>query len=98
MSLKEKLKSNEKVWRIDTGVQPADDGFMQLFQRRKKEVKEEGFLYIRTNAGFDEVMDSLSDKLNQPEVFKNMQFQRIILQKSKPENTNSRPTIPTKNS
>lgn len=40
------------------------------FRGGKKEVKQDGFLYIRTNAGFDEVMDSLSDKLNQPEVFK----------------------------
>jgi len=40
------------------------------FIGKKKEVNEDGFLYIRTGAGFDEVMDSLSDKLSRPEVFK----------------------------
>lgn len=39
------------------------------FRGGKKEVKQDGFLYIRTGAGFEEVMDSLSDKLNRPEDF-----------------------------
>lgn len=40
------------------------------FQGEKKDVKDDAYLYIRTGAGFDEVLDSLSNKLNNLNAFK----------------------------
>lgn len=40
------------------------------FQSKKKEVTEDTFIFIRTGANFDEVIDSLTGKLNDIESFK----------------------------
>lgn len=41
-----------------------------FFNAGKREIKQDGFLFIRTGADFDEVMDSLSNKLTHIESFK----------------------------
>lgn len=40
------------------------------FEGEKKEIKNDSFLYIRTGADFNEVMDSLSDKITNLNTFK----------------------------
>ncbi|MBA5629548.1 endolytic transglycosylase MltG [Moheibacter lacus] len=42
-----------------------------FFEGSKKNIKEDGFLYVRTGADFNEVLDSLSSKLENQESFKN---------------------------
>src|SRR5690348_5915112 len=53
------------------------------FRGQKKDIKEDGFLYVRTGAGMDEVLDSLSDKLNQPDAFRTYALSREYSSKIK---------------
>lgn len=53
------------------------------FRGQKKDIKEDGFLYVRTGAGMDEVLDSLSDKLNQTDAFRTYALSREYSSKIK---------------
>src|SRR5690606_13451379 len=47
-------------------------------------VKEDGFVYVRTGAGFDEIMDSLSDKLVNLKRFEKFAERKDLAENIKP--------------
>lgn len=55
-----------------------------FFAGSKKMVKEDSYLYIRTGAGFDEVMDSLSGKIKDIEAFKKYALSKDLGENLKP--------------
>ncbi len=55
-----------------------------FFDGMKSNVKEDGFLYIRSNADYKEVLDSLSVKLEDPESFENYADSKDFSEKIKP--------------
>lgn len=55
-----------------------------FFQGSKKLVKEDTYLYIRTEAGFEEVMDSLKNKMTDLEAFRKYAESKDLPEKLKP--------------
>jgi UPF0755 protein len=78
------IKMKNKLQKIAVGLVLFGSASCSFFQGSKKLVKEDSYLYIRTEAGFEEVMDSLKNKLTDFEAFRKYAESKDLPEKLKP--------------
>lgn len=78
------IKMKNKLQKIAVGLVLFGSASCSFFQGSKKLVKEDSYLYIRTEAGFEEVMDSLKNKVTDLEAFRKYAESKDLPEKLKP--------------